>query len=169
MCLRFFLYLMYTFYLVTYALTTAKSLHCMICSKKEGDTASTLEQFRVRQDLEGSKCPMEIIKCEPYQDTCVYTITEVTYRNFWIGSGCDQRINYDVPVTEKDGCIDIKTYYRNYQPEFIEDQRVTQRICLCNENLCNGVYLYSFSTNFQLKTVVLCLFIWLIFHLIGWR
>ena len=38
------------------------------------DTASTLEQFRVRQDLEGSKCPMEIIKCEPYQGTHKFKI-----------------------------------------------------------------------------------------------
>ncbi|CAK5090916.1 unnamed protein product [Meloidogyne enterolobii] len=77
------------------ALATIARLYCMSCVKVESDT-TVLDQFRVRQGLPLPVCEMEPLECEPHQDTCVTISMQITYRKYWVGSGCDQRVNYGI-------------------------------------------------------------------------
>ncbi|CAK5111533.1 unnamed protein product [Meloidogyne enterolobii] len=119
------------------ALATIARLYCMSCVKVESDT-TVLDQFRVRQGLPLPVCEMEPLECEPHQDTCVTISMQIAYRKYWVGSGCDQRVNYDFPIEGRDGCIEKPEIYRNFLPGSMEVRKSLQRLCLCSTNLCNG-------------------------------
>jgi hypothetical protein len=88
-------------------------------------------------------------------------IQSMIFRQFWMGSGCDQRVNYDFPSGGRDGCVEMPAIYRcfegktfqlrkrlpilssfspirNFHPGFMEERRTLQRVCLCSGNLCNS-------------------------------
>ncbi|KAF7634504.1 hypothetical protein Mgra_00006075 [Meloidogyne graminicola] len=119
------------------ALATIARLYCMSCVRVESDT-TVLDQFRVRQGLPLPVCEMEPLECEPHQDTCVTISMQITQRQYWVGSGCDQRLNYDFPSGGRDGCVELPAIYRNFLPGFMEERRTLQRLCLCSSSLCNG-------------------------------
>ncbi|CAD5218576.1 unnamed protein product [Bursaphelenchus okinawaensis] len=111
-------------------------LQCMTCVMVPGDTTQ-LDQFRVRQNLIEPWCEMEPVECAPQQDTCVTVSMQVASRRFWMGAGCDQRVNYDIPA-DRDGCAELQTFTRNIQPGYMEERRAIQQVCLCSTPLCNS-------------------------------
>ncbi|KAL3119122.1 hypothetical protein niasHT_003905 [Heterodera trifolii] len=114
-----------------------RRLNCLSCVRVDGDT-TTLDQFRVRHGLLQPNCDMETVQCDVHQDTCVTITMQVSQRQFWIGSGCDQRVNYDFPSGGREGCVEMPSVYRNFFPGFMEERRTLQRVCLCSANLCNS-------------------------------
>lgn len=153
-------------------LTPAARLKCLTCVPAADDTTQ-LDQFRVRQRLPEPQCEMEPVECAPQQDACV-TVTmqvgdtslsmvgsgtstilfvQVAPKRFWIGSGCDQRVNYDIPA-DQDGCAELQTFTRNFQPGYMEERQAIQRVCLCTGQLCNYAARRSLSL---LVSVVLIL------------
>ncbi|KAI1725025.1 hypothetical protein Ddc_06304 [Ditylenchus destructor] len=115
--------------------TIGRRLSCMTCVVHTGDTTQ-LDQFRVRQRLQFPTCPMEPVECGPHQDACVTVTMKVDHR-YWIGAGCDQRVNYDYPA-HKDGCAKIEVPTRIHENKYVEEGRAQQMVCLCNSNLCNS-------------------------------
>uniref|UniRef100_A0A1I7RUF3 Protein quiver n=2 Tax=Bursaphelenchus xylophilus TaxID=6326 RepID=A0A1I7RUF3_BURXY len=111
-------------------------LQCMTCVMVPGDTTQ-LDQFRVRQNLIEPWCEMEPVECSAQQDTCVTVSMQVATRRFWMGAGCDQRVNYDIP-SDRDGCAELQTFTRNIQPGYMEERRAFQQVCLCSTPLCNS-------------------------------
>uniref|UniRef100_A0A914KV13 Uncharacterized protein n=1 Tax=Meloidogyne incognita TaxID=6306 RepID=A0A914KV13_MELIC len=93
---------------------------------------------KVESGLPLPVCEMEPLECEPHQDTCVTISMQIAYRKYWVGSGCDQRVNYDFPAGGRDGCIEKPEIYKNFLPGFMEERTSLQRLCLCSTNLCNG-------------------------------
>uniref|UniRef100_A0A914CJX9 Protein quiver n=1 Tax=Acrobeloides nanus TaxID=290746 RepID=A0A914CJX9_9BILA len=117
--------------------TAARTLYCMTCVPSITDTTQ-LDKFRVRQNLKEPKCEsMEPVECLPQEDTCVTITMQIAPKRFWIGSGCDQRVNYVIPA-EKDGCWDLTTLSTNRYPGFVEERRAIQRVCLCGTQFCNS-------------------------------
>ncbi|KAI6216018.1 hypothetical protein M3Y94_00453900 [Aphelenchoides besseyi] len=110
-------------------------LQCMSCIMVPGDTTQ-LDQFRVRQGLSDPWCEMEPVECAPQQDTCVTVSMQVSPHRFWIGAGCDQRVNYDIPA-DRDGCVDLQTFTRSIQPNHVEERTAFQQVCICSDPLCN--------------------------------
>ena len=62
---------------------------------------------------------------------------QVAPHRFWIGAGCDQRVNYDIPA-EHSGCVDLQTFTRSIQPGYAEERRAFQQVCLCGDDFCNA-------------------------------
>ncbi|KAI3418887.1 hypothetical protein GPALN_007985 [Globodera pallida] len=114
-----------------------RRLHCLSCVRVEGDT-TMLDQFRVRHGLLQPYCDMEAVQCDLHQDACVTITMQISQRRFWVGSGCDQRVNYDFPSGGREGCVEMPAVYRNFHPGFMEERRTLQRVCLCSGNLCNS-------------------------------
>ncbi|KAI6171469.1 hypothetical protein M3Y97_01047900 [Aphelenchoides bicaudatus] len=111
-------------------------LQCLTCKTQKEDTTE-LDQFKVRQSLLEPWCDMEPVECAPQQDTCVTVSMQVGPRSFWIGSGCDQRVNYDIPA-DRDGCVDLQTFTRTIQYRHVEERPAFQRVCICSDDFCNG-------------------------------
>ena len=118
-----------------------RRLRCMTCIPSAGDTTQ-LDQFRIRQKLMEPRCDMEPVLCRAEQDACATITMQVALNRFWVGAGCDQRVNYDIPA-DKHGCAEMATLTRNWLPGYIEERRAIQRICVCTGDLCN-----TSATNF---------------------
>uniref|UniRef100_A0A914GQA5 Uncharacterized protein n=1 Tax=Globodera rostochiensis TaxID=31243 RepID=A0A914GQA5_GLORO len=103
-----------------------RRLHCLSCVRVEGDT-TMLDQFRVRHGLLQPYCDMEAVQCDLHQDACVTITMQISQRRFWVGSGCDQRVNYDFPSGGREGCVEMPAVYRNFHPGFMEERRTLQR------------------------------------------
>ncbi|KAE9554692.1 hypothetical protein FO519_002102 [Halicephalobus sp. NKZ332] len=113
-----------------------RRLRCMACIPSAGDTTQ-LDQFRIRQKLVEPRCDMEPVLCRAEQDACATITMQVSLNRYWVGAGCDQRVNYDIPA-DKHGCADMATLTRNWLPGYIEERRAIQRICVCTGDLCNS-------------------------------
>lgn len=81
---------------------------------------------------------------------------KVAPQHFWVGSGCDQRINYDYSAN-RDGCAEMQTFTRNFLPGYMEERRAIQKICLCTGTLCNRAT--KSSNNLFKKTLIFLLII----------
>uniref|UniRef100_A0A915DG10 Uncharacterized protein n=1 Tax=Ditylenchus dipsaci TaxID=166011 RepID=A0A915DG10_9BILA len=98
----------------------------MTCMSFPGDTTQ-LDQFRVRQRLNQPSCEMEAVECSVAQDACVTVTMKVGPHRYWVGAGCDQRVNYDYPA-HRDGCAKMEVSTRNYQPGWMEEGRANQMV-----------------------------------------
>lgn len=74
-------------------------------------------------------------------------LVQVGPERFWIGSGCDQRVNYDVTADQDGGCTELQTFTRNFQPGYVEERPANQRVCLCTGQLCNGQSMLTSSSS----------------------
>ena len=82
---------------------------------------------------------------------------QVGPRSFWIGAGCDQRVNYDIPA-DRDGCVDLQSYTRTVQyhgSERHEEERPAfQQVCICSDDFCNGSNSKALNSLFILSILV---------------
>uniref|UniRef100_A0A7E4ZWX8 Protein quiver n=1 Tax=Panagrellus redivivus TaxID=6233 RepID=A0A7E4ZWX8_PANRE len=131
-------------------------LRCMACVPSIDDTTQ-LDQFRVRQKLSEPRCAMEPVKCRAEQDACATITMQVSMNRYWVGAGCDQRVNYDIPA-DKHGCAEMATLTRSWLPGYVEERRAIQKICVCTGDLCNAGVSEGSSVIF---ISCLCLLAWL--------
>uniref|UniRef100_A0A914XRF9 Protein quiver n=1 Tax=Panagrolaimus superbus TaxID=310955 RepID=A0A914XRF9_9BILA len=157
-CLSSFLLICLNFLLIKvdsgghYGQQNMRKLTCMTCIPSKYDTTQ-LDQFRVRQKLPEPRCDMEPVICRAEQDACATVTMQVGINRFWVGAGCDQRVNYDIPA-DKHGCAEMATLTRNWLPGYVEERRAIQKICICTGDLCNNVSNFSIT-----RILYFCLFI----------
>ncbi|PIC33620.1 hypothetical protein B9Z55_013533 [Caenorhabditis nigoni] len=127
------------------------SLTCLTCMYTSSTTQ--LDNFRVSTRLSRPQCSMEPIKCDRDQDVCVTITMHVGGGDYWMGAGCDRRVNF-----QHMSCQNVRTMSRNVQLGYVQERRAMQRVCVCARDLCNHQ-----STPFQFATfaVVLLFFLFL--------
>ncbi|PAV72583.1 hypothetical protein WR25_09982 [Diploscapter pachys] len=106
------------------------SLECMTCLTTPSTTQ--LDNFRITTRLNRPVCPMESIKCDRDQTACVTITMHIGGGDYWIGSGCEKRENF-----QHLACQNVRTVARNVQMGFVQERRAMQRVCVCTRDLCN--------------------------------
>ncbi|CAI2352213.1 unnamed protein product [Caenorhabditis sp. 36 PRJEB53466] len=105
-------------------------LTCLTCMYTSSTTQ--LDNFRVSTRLARPQCAMEPIKCDRDQDVCVTITMHVGGGDYWMGAGCDRRINF-----QHMSCQNVRTMSRNVQLGYVQERRAMQRVCVCARDLCN--------------------------------
>ncbi|CAB3409552.1 unnamed protein product [Caenorhabditis bovis] len=107
------------------------SLTCLTCMYTSSTTQ--LDNFRVSTRLSHPQCLMEPIKCDRDQDVCVTITMHIGGGDYWMGAGCDRRINF-----QHMSCQNVRTMSRNVQLGYVQERRSMQRVCVCARDLCNN-------------------------------
>ncbi|CCD74190.1 Protein quiver [Caenorhabditis elegans] len=121
------------------------SLTCLTCMYTSSTTQ--LDNFRVSTRLSRPQCSMEPIKCDRDQDVCVTITMHVGGGDYWMGAGCDRRVNF-----QHMSCQNVRTMSRNVQLGYVQERRAMQRVCVCARDLCN-----QHSNPFQLPVILIFL------------
>ncbi|EGT55897.1 hypothetical protein CAEBREN_14987 [Caenorhabditis brenneri] len=124
-------------------------LTCLTCMYTSSTTQ--LDNFRVSTRLSRPQCSMEPIKCDRDQDVCVTITMHVGGGDYWMGAGCDRRVNF-----QHMSCQNVRTMSRNVQLGYVQERRAMQRVCVCARDLCNNE---SNSFHFPMVLIFLLFFL----------
>ncbi|WKY08241.1 hypothetical protein Q1695_007612 [Nippostrongylus brasiliensis] len=114
------------------------SLICLTCVQSPGTTQ--LDNFRVSTRLQSPSCRMEPIRCDRDQDVCVRISMHIGAGEYWMGAGCDRRINF-----QHLACQNVRTVSRSVQLGYVQERHAMQRVCVCTRDMCNEAGGYDFS------------------------
>uniref|UniRef100_A0A1I7XJJ2 Protein quiver n=1 Tax=Heterorhabditis bacteriophora TaxID=37862 RepID=A0A1I7XJJ2_HETBA len=114
-----------------YRIPIVNGLMCLACLQSPGTTQ--LDNFRVSTRLTGPTCPMQPIRCDRDQDVCVTITMHIGGGEYWLGSGCDRRANF-----QHMSCQKMHAVSQNVQLGYIQERQVMQLVCVCARDLCNS-------------------------------
>ncbi|VDM51835.1 unnamed protein product [Angiostrongylus costaricensis] len=135
--------------LLPFITSTIHGLICLTCV--QSPSTSQLDNFRVSTRLSAPTCRMEPIQCDRDQDVCVRITMHIGGGEYWMGAGCDRRMNF-----QHLSCQNVRTMSRSIQLGYVQERHVMQRVCVCTRDLCNEAKGYNFIAT-SLKVIALYL------------
>ncbi|VDO68690.1 unnamed protein product [Heligmosomoides polygyrus] len=132
------------------ATPTTNALICFTCVQSPGTTQ--LDNFRVSTRLPAPVCRMEPIRCDRDQDVCVRISMHIGGGEYWMGAGCDRRVNF-----QHLACQNVRTVSRSVQLGYVQERHAMQRVCVCTRDMCNQSDGFGFTLPLTLAVLYLLL------------